>query len=239
MKIKPILLAVVSAALAAPAALADTETHKVNYTYSLAVNGDIYPRLRFPGFDDQGGTRTLERVDLRVQAEIAATIAIENMTNAPLSGWSLDGQHIVLAGLEREDPQQFGPFAFMGGLFIDPITATLQANDGTPRSGPDYLATALSTPINSLIDMDPSYLDFFGGGGEIVATVGPFTEFFLQDATVWNPDTNEGDALVEFVDLSQAGEFSLIYTYSTVPEPATALGLAAAGLLVAVRRRRA
>src|SRR5687767_7137748 len=94
-------------------AFAETETHSRNYSYSIAANGDNYPRLRLPGFDTANGTRTLTRVDVRVQADISATLAIENMTAAPLTGWSLDGQHLVLTGLEREDPQQFGPFAFL------------------------------------------------------------------------------------------------------------------------------
>src|SRR5688500_19876748 len=99
MKIQAIILA--GTILASQTAYAETETHSVNYTYSLAVNGDVYPRLRLPGFNDMNGQRTLTRVDVRVQSDISATIAIENMTAAPLSGWSLDGQHLVLTGFER------------------------------------------------------------------------------------------------------------------------------------------
>jgi hypothetical protein len=177
--VKKQVIALAALLLATPAAFADTETHSVNYTYSLETNGDNYPRLRLPGFDDMSGQRTLTRVDVRVQSDISATIAIENMTNAPLSGWTLDGQHLVLAGFERENPQTFGPFAFMGGLFIEPITGTLQPTDGTPGSGPDYLATPSSTTIDSTLDMDSSYLDFLqrrrGGdrGGRAVHRVLP------------------------------------------------------------------
>jgi hypothetical protein len=226
--------------LATPAAFAATETYTANYTYSLSVNGDVYPRLRLPGFDDMNGQRALTRVDVRVQADVGATLAIENMTSAPLSGWSLEGQHLVFAGFERENPQTFGPFAFLGGLFIEPFTATLAPSDGTPRSGPDYLAHPVTTPIDSTIDMDPSSLDFFSGGGEVVAVVGPFTEFLLDGATMYDPKTQTGDVTVEFAELSQAGTFSVIYEYTTVPEPAGACAvLGAAALLVRFRRPRA
>lgn len=234
-------IAIFSAAallLASPVALAETETHSVNYTYSLAVNGDIYPRLQIPGFDDMNGQRVLTRVDVRVQSEISATIAIENMTAAPLSGWSLDGQHLVLTGFERENPTTFGPFAFLGGLFIEPITGTLQPRDGTAGSGPDYLATSLSTTIDSILDMDPSYLDFFSGGGQMIAVVGPFTEHFLQGAMPWDPTLGIGDATVEFTDLAQAGTFSVIYEYALVPEPSAGLAIAGAALLAGRHRRR-
>ena len=223
--------------LACPVAFADVETHSVNYNYSLIENGDNYPRLHFPGFDNQNGQRELTRVDVRVQSQVSATIAIENMTTAPLSGWTLDGQHLVLAGFERE-PKIFGPFAFLGGLFIDPISATLQPNDGTNGSGPDYLATPMSTTIDSTLDMDSSYLDFFNGGGEITAVVGPFTEFFLDGATLFDPKLGTGDATVEFADLAQAGTFSVIYHYNSVPEPSAALAVAGAALLLTSRRGR-
>lgn len=219
-------------------ASAETQTHAVNYTYSLGLNGDVYPRLRFPGFDDMDGQRVLTRVDVRVQAEVSATIAIENVTPSPLGDWSLDGQHLVLTGFEREDPKAFGPFAFMGGLFIEPISATLQPNDGTTGSGPDFLATSLTTTIDSIIDMDPSYLPFFNGGGEIVAVVGPFTEFFLQGAAVFDPTLGTGDATVTFTDLGQDGTLSVIYEYTTVPEPTAGIAALAAGLVATRRRKR-
>jgi hypothetical protein len=233
-----VLTSLASALFANQAAFADTQIHPVDYTYSLAVNGDVYPRLRFPGFDSMNGQRVLTRVDVRVQSDVSATIAIENETAAPLTGWSLDGQHLVLTGFERENPKTFGPFAFLGGLFIEPITGTLQPSDGTPRSGPDYLATSLSTTIDSTLDMDSSYLPFFNGGGEVIAVVGPFTEFFLKGATVYDPTLGIGDATVEFTALAQAGTVSVIYEYTTVPEPAGGLALAGVGLLTARNRRR-
>ncbi len=217
-----------AALLACQAAFADTETHSINYTYN---NEPEYPRLRLPGFDDMDGQRVLTRVDVRVQSQVSATIAIENMTPAPLSGWTLDAQHLVLAGFERENPKVFGPFAFLGGLFIEPITGTLQPNDGTAGSGPDYLATPATTTIDSTLDMDPSYLDFFGDGGEVIAVVGPFTEFFLDGATLFDPKLGTGDATVEWASLTQAGTLSVIYTYTSVPEPAAGLSIAGAVML--------
>lgn len=234
MKLKyPILAAVVCSG---GVAFADTEVHSVDYSYSIAANGDVYPRLRLPGFDDMNGLRELSRVDVRVQSTLSATLAIENRTAAPLESWSLSGDHLILSGFERENPKSFGPFAFLGGLSIEPITATLQPADGTPRAGGDYLATEVTTTVDSLLDMDPSYLPFFNGGGEVLAVVGPFTEFFLEGATLFDPKLGEGDATVEFAALSQAGTFSVIYEYTTVPEP-TGL-LAGVGLLATCRRRR-
>ena len=224
--------------LASPSAFAAVETHSVNYTYSLATNGDIYPRLHLPGFDDMSGQRTLTRVDVRVQADVSATIAIENMTSAPLGGWTLEGQHLVLTGFEREDPKIFGPFAFLGGLFLEPITGTLAPSDGTQGSGPDYLATPSSATIDSTLEMDPSYLDFFNGGGEVVAVIGPFTEFFLDGATLYDPKLQTGDATVAWTALAQTGTLSVIYEYTAVPEPTAALTLAGAAMLF-VRFRRA
>jgi len=235
MKTHAIILAAIGL-LACQTALADTETHSVPYSYN---NEPEYPRLHLPGFDNMNGQRTLTRVDVRVQSALSATIAIENMTAAPLSGWTIEAEHLVLAGFERENPQVFGPFAILGGLSMDPITGTLQPNNGTPGSGPDYLATTDSTTINSVLDMDPSYLDFFNGGGEVVAVVGPFTEFFLDGATLYDPKNHVGDATVEFTSLTQSGTLSVTYEYTTVPEPASALTLAGAAVLfVRFRHRR-
>jgi hypothetical protein len=219
-------------------ALAAVESHAVNYTYSLATNGDNLPRLHLPGFDDMNGQRVLTRVDVRVQADVSATLAVENETAAPLSGWTIEAQHLVFAGFEREDPKGFGPFAFLGGLFLDPITGTLQPSDGVPGSGPDYLATTLSTTIDSTLDMDPSFLEFFSGGGEVVATVGPFTEVLLDGLTPFDPKLGTGDATVGFTELAQAGTLSVIYNYTTVPEPSAGFAIAGAAPLIARRRRR-
>src|SRR4051812_15984993 len=95
-----------------PAAFADTETHTVNYQ-SLITDPDL-PRLIFPGFDDMSGQRTLIGVDVRVQANVSATIAVENMTANTLADWAVEGEHLVIAGFRREEPESFGPFAFLG-----------------------------------------------------------------------------------------------------------------------------
>lgn len=229
------LIAIPATLLTASVAVAATETHSVSYSYSLADDGDIYPRLRLPGFDDMGGTRTLTGVEVRVEAEIAASLAIENMNNAPLSGWSLEGDHLVLNSLEREDPKNFGPFSFLGGLGIEPFTATLASNDGVPGSGADFFVFSDTVTIDSLIAMDLSYLDFFKGGGEVISVVGPFTEWFLGEATQYDPKLGIGDATVEFTKVSQAGTYSLVYHYDIVPEPSALVTLA--GAFVSRRRR--
>ena len=133
------------------------------------------------------GTRTLTRVDIRIQADISATLSIENMTSAPLGNWTLEGQHLVLTALERDDSKVPGPFAFAGGLNIAPFTDTLSPSDGTAGSGTDFFAVSDTTSIDSLLEMDPSYLSFFKGGGEIKTIIGPFTESFLGDATHYDP----------------------------------------------------
>jgi hypothetical protein len=230
-------LALAASLLSACPALAAVETHSVDYSYSIAENGDNLPRLTFPGFDDLGGQRTLTRVDVRVQTTVAATIAIENKTEAPLAGWQLDGQHTVLTGFERQNPESFGPFAFLGGLNIEPFTATLAPADATPGSGDDVFSFSDSVTIDSTLDMDPSYLDFFNGGGEVFAIIGPFTEFFLDGATLYDEFQLTGDATVAFTKLSQAGTLSVIYEYAAVPEPTGLLALAGTGLLVRRRRR--
>lgn len=212
------------------------EQHAVNYSYALDVNGDAYPKLAFPGFDDQGGTRTLTRVDLNVRAEISATLAIENMNPTPLEDWTLEGQHLVLVGFERADSKVPGPFAFLGGLNFAPFTSPLAASDGVAGSGADYFENRDSTSIDSTLDMDPSYLDFFNGGGEVTAIVGPFTEFFLGAASQYDPTIGTGDATVGFTALVQSGAVTLSYTYSVVPEPTSAAVMLSASLLG--RRRR-
>jgi MYXO-CTERM domain-containing protein len=232
-----LLIALTSTLLAAPTALAAVETHAVPYTYSLSVNGDDLPPLHFPGFDDMNGQRTLTRVDVRVQGDVSATLGIENMTAAPLSGWSLEGEHLVFAAFMRDDPKNFGPFAFLGGLSIEPFTGTLAPTDGTPRSGPDYLAVSDSISVDSTLDMDPSFLEFFSGGGEVSALVGPFVESLLDGATLFDPKSGTGEVTAEFTELAQAGTLSVIYPYASVPEPTGLLTLAAAAVLAARRRR--
>jgi hypothetical protein len=54
---------------------------------------------------------------------------------------------------------------------------------------------------------------------------------------LYDPDLMTGDATVTFTDLAQAGTFSVIYTYTAVPEPAGAATLAGVVVLM-VRFRR-
>ena len=220
--------------LGCPIGFADTETHSVQYQ-SLITDPNL-PRLIFPGFDDMNGQRTLTGVDVRVQATVSATIAVENMTAQTLTEWAVEGEHLVIAGFNRENPEEFGPFSFLGGLNIAPFTGTLQPNDGTAGSGPDFLAHSESTPLDVSSPFEPEFLDFFSGPGEIVGFAGPFTEFLLDGITMWNPDDQTGDATVEFTELTQTGTLSLTYTFTTVPEPSTAIAFVGVAL-IAVRRR--
>ena len=217
-------------------ALADVETHSVNY--QLLITDPELPRLIFPGFDDMGGQRTLTQVEVRVQANVSATIAVENMTANTLSEWAVEGEHLVIAGFNREVPKQFGPFQFMGGLNIEPFGAPLQPNDGTPGSGHDVLSHSESTPIDVTIAFEPEFLSFFNGPGEIVGFAGPFTEMLLDNITMYNPDDQTGDATVEFTELTQTGSLSLIYTFTAVPEPTSAIAGFAAIAMLGTRRRR-
>jgi len=227
----------VATLLTASAALAETESHSFPYTYDLASDGDVYPRLTIPGFDDMNGSRVLTRVDVRVQSEIGASISIENMNSTPLTDWTLEGQHLVLTGFERENPQEFGPFAFLGGLFIDQFTLPLAPNDGVEGSGPDYFTFSDSTTIDSMLDMDPFFNDFFSGGGEIIAVVGPFTEFFLGgNAMPWDPTLEIGDATVQWTDLTQSGTFTVSYEYTMIPEPGCLFALGGIGIIVLRRK---
>lgn len=221
---------------AASSALAAVETHSVDYSYSLATNGDNVPRLAFPGFDDHGGTRVLTNVGVRVQATISASVSIENMTTADLGGWTLEADHTVLAAFERVKPEVFGPFAFLGGLAMEPLGSVLDPNDGTANAGADYLTASDSVAIDSISDVDPSEQSFFLGGGEVIAMVGPFAEFQLDGASQWN-EFDGGDAVINFTELAQTGTFSLIYTYTAVPEPTTLFVLAGV-VTIAARRKR-
>lgn len=231
-----LFIAVGTSLFAASVAMAEIESHSVPYSYSLTSDGDVYPRLTIPGFDDMSGSRTLTRVEVRVQSEIGAAIGIENMNSTPLADWSIEGNHLVLTSFEREDTQEFGPFAFLGGLFIEPFTSTLAPKDGVPDSGSDYFEFSDLTPIDSMLDMDPFFNDFFSGGGEIVAMVGPFTEFFLSGATQYDEMLGTGDAIVGWTDLTQSGTFTVSYEYSMIPEPASLLAIG--GIIVLVCRRR-
>jgi hypothetical protein len=233
---KTLAVSLIMALFVCPAAFADTETHTVSYQ-SLITDPD-QPRLIFPGFDDMNGQRTLTGVDVRVQANVSATISVENMTANTLTDWAVEGEHLVIAGFKREEPESFGPFAFLGGLNIAPFTGTLLPNDGTPGSGPDFLAHSESTPIDVTNTFEPEFLEFFNGPGEIVGFAGPFTEFLLDNLTMWDPDNQTGDATVGFTELTQTGSLSLVYTYDTVPEPTSALACAGIVLLATRRHRR-
>ena len=223
-----------TAALAiAPVALAETETHSVNYSYSLETNGDLLPRLRLPGFNDLGGQRVLTGVNVSVQSEVGAKIAVENMTAAPLSGWTIEAQHLVLSAFERETPKSFGPFAFLGGLFLEPAGQTLAPSDNTAGGGDDYFPLSDSTKIDSNLDLDPADFSFFAGGGEVIATVGPFNEFLLDGITPFDETLGTGDATINFVGLDQSGTFNVTYQYTVVP----VLGLMGGACLLFRRRR--
>lgn len=217
-------------------ASAAIEQHSVNYSYSEVANQGIYPRLTLPGFDDMGGQRTLSRVLVRVEAELSTAFSVENMTSSPLTDWTVETTHLILTGFERENPETFGPFAFMGGLETEPLTATLAPKDGIAGSGGDFITGSDSTFIDSTIEMDPSFLSFYSGGGQIIAVVGPFTELLLSNITAYDPFMETGDASVQFTELAQHGTFTLIYEYTAIPEPTTAM--ATLPLAAALLRRR-
>ena len=85
------------------------------------------------------------------------------------------------------------------------------------------------------LDMDPFFNDFFSGGGEVTAIVGPFTEFLLNNAAQYDPKSGTGEAVVGFNALAQSGTVTLSYTYSVVPEPMSAAVMSA--FLLGRRRR--
>ena len=233
---KAVAVTLAATLLTCASAFADTQTQNVSYSYHITDPDNA--RLSFLGFDDMNGQRTLTGVAVRVQADVAATLAVENMTATTLTEWHVEGEHLVIAGFNRETPEEFGPFAFLGGLNIEPFTGTLQPNDGTPGSGPDFLAHSDSVPLNSTIEFETKYLDFFTGPGEIVGFAGPFTEFLVDGLTMWDPDLQTGDATIGFTELTETGSVSLIYTFTAVPEPTSALTFAAAAMLIARRHRR-
>ncbi|MEZ6120742.1 MAG: hypothetical protein R3C28_29775 [Pirellulaceae bacterium] len=176
-------------------------------------NDQVGPaKYSFEPFDTFGGLRTLEGVSVRYVGEIGMTVQVENFDPVEYfdGEWQLDAYVSVLVGFDaKPNFEDGGPFFFLGGASQEGITGYLSAGSGGgPFGGTPGKVTvrrSFSATLDSVLESDS--LEYFQLPGNVIATVGPFSDLVITPPI-------GGSFLNAFPsELVQAGKLSLIYDY--------------------------
>lgn len=213
-----LILAMVVTAIFVPTATAGSILQNAHYDFGIDPGassfGPQYMGGFFTQFDDQGGTRTLERVTLSYSIIASAHVTVENDTE-----YFMDTVHVTFT-------THLGviPFASPEDMYGDYGT-DLQASDGVTGSGPDFYDFGiLSLPGGSSYWETTSDLAWFSSGN-------PEDEFVFNGSAGfvlgggWSP-------VLTVSDFTSSMNANLTYEYSVVPEPATLLLLGFGALVL-------
>ena len=215
-----IIWVMVVTAILVPTATASSIVQSAHYDFGIDTGassfGPQYMGGFFTPFDNQGGTRILERVTLMYGILASANVAVENEAGYPDM---LSMTFTVHLGVT--------PWPSPVDMYNE-YTSDLAATDGVPGSGPDFY--------------DFGTLSVDGGGGywETTSDLAWFSSGNPEDEFVFNGSagiTLDGPTVLTVSDLTASMNATLTYEYSVVPEPATVL-LFGLGGLAAMRKRR-
>lgn len=220
-RVKTLGLACGTLCLSAASAYAGpmTESQVQNFSFPLSPGNAVLP---FNQFDDQGGTRILEKVIFQVEGMITATVTAENDDPdlaAPDFALNMSGfMNVQFSTLNAV-------FGFDETFLTD---GSVTASDGIDGSGTDFWNFGTVSDTGSGMDMVelPSDLSGFIGGGIINANVGASGGFSVQGST---------NSTIVVSNFMGSGTVEVIYQFSVIPAPA---GFAVFGLLAMGRRRR-
>jgi len=185
-------------------------------------NTDWMETINVPQFDDQGGNRILQQVMITLDGHVEGTAKAESLDAAPALVELNLGAQITLS-LMGDDlavvipvaMESFNAAIFDGDLdFMGPSGETF-----------DMLSADMSDMASLTSGMDD--LSPWIGGGSVALDA---------DAMGASSGTGAGNLFLQFETLASA-KVTVIYKYTEIPTPGSAVLLGAAGLC-ATRRRR-
>lgn len=211
------VLGMTDAASAELVGLADVQTQ--SFAFPLSPGAQV---LSFDQFDDQGGTRLLDRVTLEVDGMIGALVTAENDSVLPAPDFG-----VSIAGFMNVDFATLGTnFGFDETFLTD---GSVTPTDGVEGSGTDFWDFGLVAADASDQDSTTSGLAGFVGLGTLDATVSAAGGFSVVGST---------DSTLVISNFGGAGEVTVVYEYTLVPAPGAMALMGLAGLVSRTRRRR-
>lgn len=192
----------------------DQEIQAQSFGFALSPGSQ---NLEFDLFDDQGGTRILQSVEIQIDGTIGANVTATNTSSIPAEFFSLE-----LSGNLQAS------FGGLNATALYSVVETVPEDDLPVMPGQtwDFGAVSDSDSASNTTMMN---LNDFIGVGTMNATVNGSGGFAVQGVA---------DAIVNFSDFQANGEMTVIYNYKmAVPAPGALALLGIAGL-VGTRRRR-
>ncbi|HLO40150.1 MAG TPA: choice-of-anchor E domain-containing protein [Phycisphaerales bacterium] len=211
---KIVCLAVLAGAAATSLAGVDTQTQ--NWGFPLSPNTAT---LTFNKFDDAGGTKVLTKVEMLFNAGMGANVTAENDSTLPAPDFAVNLSGFVTVS--------FASLSGFAGL-SQSAAAGVDATDGVADSGPDFNDFGYLSDSDSGSDDTTSGLAAYYGPGTINADVFGSGGFSVSGTT---------DSTLQLSNFMGSGDVTINYYWDPIPAPGS-LGLAAAGLVLAGRRRR-
>ncbi|MFA6174436.1 MAG: choice-of-anchor E domain-containing protein [Kiritimatiellales bacterium] len=200
-------------ALMAGLASAAIESFSVNYSEGNPIWSTPY-NMTLSQFDTQSGTRVLSKVTLTFTAQQSADINFENGTDSAFDGSpALAGAQVALTGT--------GAINLSSALNISGIPAHSFAANGAESGLPTYNGTG-----GDYFSFGNIESDLYTGIVEKTSDFSPFlgTGLISYDMTslgTWIL-SGGGDAQSTVSQYLTSGTLKVDYTYSPIPEPATA-----------------
>ncbi|MCP4593893.1 MAG: PEP-CTERM sorting domain-containing protein [bacterium] len=210
------LVAVMALACCVSTASAATISFQNSFSFPLSPNSDTKSLSKF---DDLGGTLTLTKVTLYIDALVGSSLTAENDSQlpAPLFQASLTG--LVTAT---------SPDLSVSAAMADNWPISLAASNGLAGEGTDFHDFGYLSKSDTDSDQiaTPTDLSFYVGAGN-------FFDVDIDGTAGWG-FSGTTDATLTVADLGAEGIVKVTYEY--VPEPTSLALLAAGGLFL--RRRR-
>lgn len=214
---KKVMTAAAVLGVAGAASATTIETQTLNFGFPLSPGNET---LTFNQFDDLGGSRTLTRVELILDATVTGDATAENDSSLPAPNFTLD-----LTGLIDATFSTLSATAGINNQFAQALDAS--DNGGVANgSGPDF--HDFGNVGGSDADDDNEFSSFasYIGTGTIDADVNGSAGFSFSGTT---------DATLGIDNLGATGTVTINYYWVPAPGAAALLGL---GGLAAARRRR-
>ncbi|MBT8485989.1 MAG: choice-of-anchor E domain-containing protein, partial [Phycisphaerae bacterium] len=167
------------------------------FAFPLSPGAAVVP---LPRFDDDGGTRVLQEVTLRVESRISAAVTVENESALPAPAVTLN-----LTGLLTVDLRGLSTLIAANATAASP---PLGASDGIDGSGPDFFdfGTVVADGTDTAAIM--SGLDAFIGPGTLDAVAFGSGSFALSGTAATS---------VMVSNFMASGKVTVVYRYRLVP----------------------
>jgi|GEM_PF-2256488 len=226
---KTAVLAAAAVAIAAGTSQGAIEQYSTNFSFDPAIIGPGFAdvTVQLPKFNTMGGTRTLQFIELLLDATVSANVTAENDSASAVTSITLN----LIGSVEAVAPNALTAFASMNQNVASP-PGSLAPSDGVPGSGPDFYDFGFVSGNgsgNGVLFLPPTFAPYLYAGGPVqFFDVDIFADAAYQLGGVGNSTINVSDLLA-------SGIVTVRYTY--IPAPG-AVALIALGGLAAARRRR-